>query len=101
VTKTRALSTNNIIDLYRNRKRQAKLSIRKLDRDSILIEGSATALEFLGRYLIAHARGDGSDCGVLLSPKGPGSSWFTKKATLGIYLHKLPCWQSHKLKPRA
>ena len=101
MAKARVLSTNDVIDLYRNKKPRAKLTVRKFDKHTILIEGSASALEFLGRYLVAHALGDGLDCGVGLSPYDAGNAWFTKDSTLGIYLHKLPCWQSRKPKRRS
>lgn len=94
--KSRKPSTNDIVQLYSKNRRKAKLTIRKLDKDTVLIEGSATALQFLGQYLIAHAQAGRLDCGVQLSPKGPGNAWFAKDATLGIYLHRLPCYQSRK-----
>jgi len=100
--KTRKLSrptTNDVVDRYW-KKRSKKLTIRKSDKSTVLIEGSATALEFLGQYLIAHAHAEEYDCGVQLSPKGPGNRWFSKASTLGLYLHRLPCRESHKLKSR-
>jgi len=95
------LTTNGVIDLYLKKGKRARLTIEKLDRNTVLIEGSAKALEFLGRYLIAHSRADDYDCGVQLSPKGPGSAWFTKTSTLGIYLHRLPCREHRKPHRRA
>ena len=93
-------STNDVVDLYLREKPRPKLMVKKLDRNTVLIEGSATALEFLGHYVIAHARGDIEDCGVGLSPKGAGSGWFTKNATLGFYLHRLPCRRGRRVGPR-
>ncbi|MGC1289729.1 MAG: hypothetical protein WA855_00490, partial [Candidatus Acidiferrales bacterium] len=58
------LTTNDVIDLYwRRRGKKNKLTIRKLDRDTVLLEGSGIALEFLGRYLIAHSKAHKDDCG--------------------------------------
>ena len=83
------LTTNDIIRLFASRKKKAKLLVRKWDRDTILIEGSATAFEFLGRFLLAHSQEE--DCTRLIYPNGPGSSWFTKDSKLGFYFHRLPC----------
>lgn len=85
------LTTNGVVDLYSRRKKPPKLSVMKLDRETILIEGDPAALEFLGRYILAHSRGDMNDCGNGLNPRGAGSVWFTKDSTLGFYLHRLPC----------
>ena len=76
----------------------------KLDRDTVLIEGDAIALEFLGEFILAHSRADKDDCHHGLSPKGAGKAWFTRESTLGFYLHKLPCYEGmvlgKKLKKR-
>jgi hypothetical protein len=71
------------------KKKGRRFTIKKLDRDTILIEGSSTALKFLGNLLIALTRED--DCKIDFSPKGAGQAWFTKESTLGFYLHRLPC----------
>ncbi len=87
----RELTTNDLIDLYSRRKKPPKLTVMKLDRETVLIEGDPAALEFLGRYIVAHSHGDKNDCGNGLDPRGAGSVWFTKDSTLGFYLHRLPC----------
>lgn len=95
-SRTSKLTTNDIVDLYWARRGKNKLTIRKVGKGTVLIEGSAVALEFLGRYLIAHSQTDEYDCGVELSPSGPGRGWFTKASTLGFYVHRLPCREDRK-----
>jgi hypothetical protein len=67
-----------------------KLTVRQLESDTVLIEGSAEALEFLGNLLIAQAR-FAKDCGFQISPTGAGSALFSSEATVGVYIHRLPC----------
>jgi hypothetical protein len=90
-TKPVRLTTNGIIEAYSKVRPRLKLTIKKLDRSTVSIEGSAKALEFLGRFIVAHSQADPDDCGKGLSPNGAGSAWFTKESTLGFYLHRLPC----------
>jgi len=80
-------STNDVFDVSATKK--AKLTVQKFDRDTILLEGDRTALEFLGELLLVYARSD--EHGVQFSPKGAGNARFTKQSTLGFYLHRLPC----------
>jgi len=82
-------TTNDVVRTFSKKQKKAKLLVKKLDRDSVLIEGTATAFQFLGEFLLAHS-GE-ADCGRYISPKGPGNAWFTKGSTLGFYFHKLPC----------
>jgi hypothetical protein len=70
-------------------RRKVKITLNKLDRDTILIEGNRTAFEFLGEMFLAHAKS--VDCGFEISPKGAGRYYFSTSAKLGIYLHRLPC----------
>ena len=69
----------------------------RLDRDTILIEGDAAALRFLGQFILAHSRAEKGDCHNGLHPREAGNAWFTKESTLGLYLHKLPCEEGHVL----
>jgi len=85
------LDTNSVVRLYSRKKKPPKLTILKLDRDTILVEGDATALEFLGQFILAHSRAGKDDCHNGLHPRAAGNAWFTKDSTLGFYLHKLPC----------
>jgi hypothetical protein len=85
------LTTNDIIEANSKLKPRLKLMIKKLDRNTVLIEGSPKALEFLGRFILAHSQAHPDDCTIGLSPRGAGSSWFTKESTLGFYLHRFPC----------
>jgi len=94
--KAKELTTNDVVKLWSKRTKRPKLTIAKLDRDTVLIEGSADALEFLGQFVLAHSRADSDDCHNGLSPKGAGNAWFTKESTLGLYLHRLPC-PEHKV----
>jgi len=83
----RKFSTNEVLELYA--KKKAKLTVRKLGRATILIEGDRTALEFLGNLLVACARSKEHD--VEISPRGAGMNRFTKQSTLGLYVHRAPC----------
>jgi len=94
---SRNSTTNGIIEAYSKVRPRLKLTIKKLDRSTVLIEGSAKALEFLGRFIVAHSQADPDDCGIGLSANGAGSAWFTKESTLGFYLHRLPCTQGKSL----
>ncbi|QBB71512.1 hypothetical protein ELE36_14750 [Pseudolysobacter antarcticus] len=67
-----------------------KLTFRALEEGTVLIEGSAAALEFLGTLLIAQARFD-KDCGFQLSPTGAGNAVFSDESNLGFYIHRTPC----------
>src|SRR5258708_25728342 len=75
--------------LERLARKKPKLTVTKMDRDRVLSEGDSIAFQFLGNLLLTHAQA--KDCGDQFSPKGAGSSLFTKKSTLGLYLHRLPC----------
>ena len=85
----RKLSINKVLDLYFKKSKRVKLTIRKLDRDTVLIEGSSISLKFLAQILLALIEEE--DCGFQLSPGLVGNLWFGKDAKLGIYLHRLPC----------
>ena len=91
------LTTDGVVRRYSRKKRPPKLTMSKLDRDTILVEGDAAALEFLGQFILAHSRAANDDCHHSLHPKEAGNAWFTKKSTLGFYLHKLPCDAGHVL----
>jgi hypothetical protein len=83
------LSINGVIDLYSRKTKTAKLTVRKLDRDTVLIEGTANSLRFLAHILLALTEEE--DCGFQISPKGGGKAWFANDAQLGIYMHRIPC----------
>ena len=83
------LSINATIDRYSKKTKRAKLTVRKLDRETVLIEGTSESLKFLADILLALT--DDEDCGIQFSPKGAGMAWFAKDSQLGIYLHRLPC----------
>jgi hypothetical protein len=83
------LSISAVIDRYSRKAKQAKLTVRKLNRDTVLIEGTSTSLKFLAHILLALT--EERDCDFQFSPKGAGLAWFAKDAQLGIYLHRLPC----------
>ena len=83
------LLINGVIDLYSRRVKKTKLTVRKLDRDTALIEGTSNSLRFLAQILLALT--EEQECGFQLSPRGAGTAWFAKDAQLGLYLHRLPC----------
>lgn len=71
------------------------LNVRLLDEDGggpplVLIEGGKQTLEELAKVILDHVSG-GDGCGRQLYPRGPGSAFFAKTATHGIYIHLLPC----------
>ena len=80
-------STSHVFELYA--RKDPKLTLRKLDKTTVLVEGDSTALEFLGELLLACARSD--EHSIQMSPNGAGKNRFTKESTLGIYVHKVPC----------
>jgi|ERR1700683_1185266 len=81
---------NDVFKIYEHK--AAKLTVRMLDKKTILLEGDSVALEFLGDLLHSCARS--SDHSAQFSPNGAGSARFTKQSTLGIYAHRLPCPES-------
>jgi hypothetical protein len=87
--KTRSRTVDDICGDY-GRKR-SDLSVAKMGREMVLIEGKPRALEFLGEVLIAHARGPKTDCHFSISPRGAGSRHFNKNSRFGVYIHRLPC----------
>jgi len=70
--------------------RPDKITLRAAADGTVLVEGSASALEFLGNLLIAQAQTQ-TDCGFQLSPSGAGSALFSSSSNLGIYIHRTPC----------
>jgi hypothetical protein len=70
-------------------KLKAKITVRKLDEDFILLEGNRIGLQFLADVIFACARGKHHS--AQFSPLGGGSNRFTEQSTLGIYVHRLPC----------
>jgi hypothetical protein len=95
MTKLKGLTTDGVVRLYSRKRKPPKLTMTKLNRDTILIEGDAAALEFLGQFILAHSRASKDDCHNGLHPKEAGNAWFTKESTLGFYLPKLPCDERH------
>ena len=83
----RRLSTNEVFEEYA--RKNAKITMRKLDKNDVLIEGDRVALEFLGNLLLTCSAS--KEHSVNISPKGAGSARFTRESTLGIYIHRLPC----------
>ena len=81
------MKIDDIRDYYADK--EVKLTVRLLDEETILLEGTDEALSFLGKLLLAHA--EEQEDGQHLSPNGAGQVFFTKESTLGIYIHKIPC----------
>ena len=69
-------------------RRKTALVVKKLDRTTILIEGTKAGLEFLGALLVAQARFN-KDCGFQLGPRSAGSTFFRKGSKFGLYIHRL------------
>jgi hypothetical protein len=70
------------------------LTLNLLDNETVLVEGTKQALLLLSNLIRAQAEYS-ADCGFQISPAGAGSKIFSKAATLGLYIHRLPC-NSHK-----
>jgi hypothetical protein len=66
--------------------RLIKLRIRNLD-DVVLVEGTAEALEFLGRLFIAQSQAQ--DDGFEIAPTGPGEYFFDPLSEKGVYIHRV------------
>jgi hypothetical protein len=102
MARLKELTTNDVARLYSRRNKPPKLTVTKLNRDTILIEGDGPALEFVGQFILAHSRaGNYPSCKITLHSKCAGSAWFTKQSTLGFYLHKLPCSEGSILGKKA
>jgi hypothetical protein len=72
--------------------RNVKVTVKPLPGapNVILFEGDDLAFEFLGKLFLAQAKGI-NGCGFEIGPKHAGNALFSKKAKLGLYLHRLPC----------
>jgi hypothetical protein len=79
--------------------REVRLTVRQLDEDFVMIEGDSTSLAFLGRLLGAIARSS-ADCGCQLGPSSAGASLFSSDASVGLYLHRIPCEHTKTRDPR-
>jgi hypothetical protein len=66
--------------------RTIKLRIRNL-KDVVLVEGTAEALEFLGKLFLAQSRAQ--DDGFEIAPNGPGEYFFDRASEKGVYIHRL------------
>lgn len=85
-----AMLPEDVLDEFADR--GVQLNIKHLDDDTVLVEADRESLEFLSRLFIAQARSD--DCGFQIGPSGAGSALFTDSATLGLYVHRVPCGHS-------
>jgi hypothetical protein len=56
----------------------------------VLFEGSADSLRSLAEFILEHLRLD-APCAASIHPNGAGSAHFSSEATVGIFLHRLPC----------
>lgn len=86
----RKTTVDNVCEAYAEK--GAKITVKPVPGDPslILFEGDELAFEFLGKLFLAQAKGT-NGCGFFLGPKTAGSALFSKKAKLGLYLHRLPC----------
>ena len=62
-------SPDKICQEYSDKK--VRVTITKLDNETILFEGNQEELEFIGNLIIAQARFK-EDCGFQISPNGAG-----------------------------
>jgi len=87
----RKLTVDRICAAYADR--GAKIVVKPLSKEPtvILFEGDELAFEFLGKLSLAHQAKAINGCGFEIGPKYAGNTFFSKKATLGLYLHRLPC----------
>ncbi len=81
-------SPDEVCSEYSDKK--VALSIKKLGKEDILIEGNAISLEFLGKLFLAESAFQ-EDCGFSISPTGAGLNFFPKRSKLGLYIHRTPC----------
>ena len=82
-------------ELKKLSKRKPRISVRKLDKKTVLIEGNSTGLKFLGTLLISLSEAD--DCGDQWLLDGAGSELFSTDSKFGFYLHRVPCaMKTHK-----
>jgi len=91
--KPQSLTVDALCGLYG--RRMDDLSITKLDRETVLVEGNRRALEFLGKLFIAQAKE--KDCGFQISPRGAGKRHSSKRSRFALYIHRLPC-KNHRKK---
>ena len=78
------MNPDDICSEYNNR--PITLKIRELD-DVMLVEGTAEALEFLGKLFIAQSLAH--DDGFEIAPTGPGERFFDPESEKGIYIHRI------------
>ncbi len=78
-------SVNDVLDGYA----QSNIGIRiaPLDQDTILVEGNAETLRFLGELLLAMSKSD--NCGFQFGPQGAGRYFFARGSAYGLYIHNL------------
>ncbi len=82
-------------DICREYSANKKITIQ-IEEDMIIIEGEAEALEFVGHLILAQARFD-DDCSFFIGPKTAGRIFFTSQSSHGIYIHRLPCLEDHRM----
>ncbi len=78
------MKPDNICDDYS--KKGVKLDIQ-VREDTVFIEGDKKSLEFLGNLILAQAEFK-SDTSFHIGPTGPGSIFFNKTASFGIYINR-------------
>ena len=76
------MKVNDVLERHSGSK---TIVVKDLDAETLLIEGSAEAISFLAELLSAQA--EAGDCGLEISPSGPGSAFFAPGSTKGIYVH--------------
>lgn len=91
-----AQSPDEVCELYSDRSVELALTVIGPDPEDapddvpfVLVEGTADALRFLAKILIAVADDETQDSSFQLSPTGAGSFHFSPAAEVGLYVHRL------------
>ena len=66
--------------------RKTAISLSRLDRDTMLLEASATGFRMLAELCAAMATA--SDRGFQIGPKAAGNRFFAKSSRFGIYFNR-------------
>lgn len=76
-------TVDKIIDEIFSKDIKLKLSV---DKDLVFIDGSAKSLKWFAKIIDTYADQDFEDA-FWIKPKGPGSTYFKRGSTHGIYLY--------------
>ncbi len=77
-------SIEEVIDSYGES--DVGIHIALIGENTILLEGNAETLKFLGELLLAMS--NSSDCGIQFTPNGAGRRFFVTSSRYGFYIHR-------------